>query len=64
MLEVLTGAGSFAFAAIFVAVCLLISIFIYRKGTSEASVLKRENHRLRNMLADLVLDNAALKNAK
>jgi hypothetical protein len=64
VLEILTGAGLLEFIEIFVVGALLISFILTRGRSHQVSVLRRENHRLRNILADLMLDNASLKDVK
>ena len=61
MLEVLIGSGSIESIAILVAACLFISVFVMCRGPDEVRILKRENSRLRNILAELMLDLARLK---
>jgi hypothetical protein len=52
------------FAGMLVAAYLVIKIQIKRRGSKEVSALKKENYRLRNILAELMIDNAHPKDAK
>lgn len=64
MIEILNGAGSLEFFVIFIVGAILISFLLTRGRSTQVSALKRENHRLRNILADLMLDNANLKDVQ
>jgi hypothetical protein len=64
VLEIFTGTGLLEFIEIFVVVAVLVSFVLTRTSSHEVSALKKENHRLRNILADLMIDNANLKGAK
>lgn len=61
MFEFLIGSGSIESIAILVAVCLSVSVFVMHRSSGEVGVLKKENYRLRNILAELMLDIAKLK---
>ena len=64
MLEFLTNTGLLVFIEVFAVGAVLIAFISTRGSSHQVSVLKRENHRLRNILADLMLDNVNLKNVK
>jgi hypothetical protein len=62
--DVLTGAGLFEFAVSFVAICAIISFLARRKDAHETRSLQKENHRLRNIVANLMIDNAQIRDSR
>ena len=64
MFDVLTPAGLFEAVLSLVAVCGLVSAIARRNGVHEARTLKRENKRLRNIVANLMIDNAQIRDTR
>jgi hypothetical protein len=46
---------------LFVALCVIVNAFAKRKGSQENRTLQKENHRLRNIVANLMIDNAHIR---
>ena len=64
MFDVLTKAGLFEITISFVAICVMVSAFAGRGSSRETRSLKKENHRLRNIVANLMIDNAQIKDTQ
>lgn len=64
MFDVLTPAGLFEAILSLVAVCGAVTAFAKRNGAQEAKTLKRENQRLRNIVANLMIDNAQVRDTR
>ena len=64
MFEILTRAGLTEFTILFVAVCATVSALAWRRGTDEARTLQKENRRLRNIVANLMIDNAQIRDTR
>jgi hypothetical protein len=62
--DVLARTGLFDFAVLFVALCALISFLARRTSAQETRSLKKENHRLRNIVANLMIDNAQIRDTR
>jgi hypothetical protein len=62
--DVLTRAGLFEVILLLVAVCATFSALASRKRSEETRSLKKENHRLRNIVANLMIDNAQIRDTR
>lgn len=47
-----------------VAIGVLVSAFAGRGSSRETRTLRKENHRLRNIVANLMIDNAQIKDTR
>ena len=61
VLESLSNSGLLVFIEIFLVAAALLNFVLTRGNSRQVSALKRENHRLRNILADVMIDNSKLK---
>ena len=49
---------------LFVAVCATVVALAWHRGTDQARTLQRENRRLRNIVANLMIDNAQIRDTR
>ncbi len=64
MFEILTKAGLLEFTVLFVAVCATVGALAWRRGSDETRTLQRENRRLRNIVANLMINNAQIRDTR
>jgi hypothetical protein len=64
VLEFLTGSESFAAVAMIAAIFTFASVFAKRGSSRRINILQNENRRLKNMLADIMLEKSFAKDAR
>ena len=64
MFDVLNRVGLFEITISMVAIGVLVSAFAGRGSSRETRTLRKENHRLRNIVANLMIDNAQIKDTR
>ena len=64
MFDVLNRVGFFEITISMVAIGVLVSAFAGRGSSRETRTLRKENHRLRNIVANLMIDNAQIKDTR
>ena len=64
MFDAFTGTGLFEASLCFVALCVIVSAFARRRNSQETRTLQKENHRLRNIVATLMIDNAQIRDTR
>jgi hypothetical protein len=62
--DVLNRVGLFEITISMVAIGVLVSAFAGRGSSRETRTLRKENHRLRNIVANLMIDNAQIKDTR
>ena len=61
MLDLVTQAGLLEIVLLLVAIAATVSALARGSGSHEAKTLRKENHRLRNIVANLMIDKSQIK---
>ena len=64
MLDLVTQAGLLDIVLLLVAIDATVSALARGSGSHEAKTLRKENHRLRNIVANLMIDKSQIKDTR
>ena len=64
MLDLVTQAGLLDIVLLLVAIAATVSALARGSGSHEAKTLRKENHRLRNIVANLMFDKSQIKDTR
>ncbi len=64
MLDLVTQAGLLDIVLLLVAIAATVSALACGSGSHEAKTLRKENHRLRNIVANLMIDKSQIKDTR